>query len=738
MLALAFDPFVIKDIRVEGIQRTEAGTVFSYMPVKVGDTFDEDKAASAIKSLYATGFFKDVRLEVENDVLIVTLEERPAIAQISISGTKEFNEKELKERLKQIGLVESHVFDKLLLDRAEQELKRQYLDRAKYSVEISTTVTPLERNRVGIAFSVSEGAIAKIRQINIVGNKVYKEKTLLKMFSLTTPGLLTWYTKNDQYSKQKIAADLEKLRSYYLDRGYLEFNIDSTQVSITSDKKDIYVTINLTEGTKYTVDDIKLAGELLVPEAELRSMIKVKNGETFSRSKLTESTKLIADRLSNDGYAFANVNAVPELRKKDAKVAFTFFIDAGRRVYVRRINVTGNDKTRDEVIRREFRQMEGGWYSGDKIEISKRRVDKLGYFSDVNIETPAISSTTDQVDVNINVTEKATGNILLGAGYSDSDGLLLNGRISQNNIFGSGNQLSVQFSTGDINKIYSLSYTNPYYTFDGVSRGFDLYRREVNSTDLTVTPYQTKALGGVVRFVVPINETDSINYSLGIDKTDITAFTDSTQAIRDFVSTFGGSNITLLGTIGWARDGRDSGIYPTKGSMQKASGEIGLPGSDLTYYKLLYEHRWYYPLSDQFTLMLNGEAGLGDGYSKKPLPFYKNFYAGGSTSVRGYESSSLGPKDSLGNALGGTKRLLANAEVLFPLPILPNDKSVRMSVFLDSGMVNESFDTSELRYSSGLALSWISPVGPLKISFAQPLNDKVGDRTQKFQFTFGF
>ena len=739
--ALALQPFTVKDIRVEGIQRTEAGTVFSYLPVKVGEMMDDEKAAAAIKALYATGFFKDVRLEVENDVLIVQLEERPAISQIEFSGTKEFTKEQLKEGLKQIGLTEGRIFDKSMLDKAEQELKRQYFSRGKYAVNITTTVTPLERNRVALNFNVSEGQIAKIRQINIVGNRDFKEKDLLDLFSLSTPGWLTWYSKSDQYSKQKLSADLEVLRSFYLNQGYLEFTIDSTQVSITPEKTDIYITVNLTEGPKYTVSDVKLAGDMLVPEEDLRKLIAIKPGEIFSREKLTESTKKIGDRLGNEGYAFANVNAAPELDKEKHQVSFTFFIDPGRRVYVRHINITGNSRTRDEVLRREMRQMEGGWYSGEKINRSRERIDRLGYFSDINVETPAVSGTTDQVDVNYSVTEKATGSVLLGAGFSSTDGLVLSGSVSQNNVFGTGNQLAVQVNSGKVNRVYSLSYTNPYYTVDGISLGYDLYKRNVDSTSLTaIGNYKSSTVGGGVRMSVPLNEIDSINLGLNYEKTDLTLSSSSPQRYLDFVNEFGASNKTLRGDIGWARDTRDSLTYPTKGRLQRVNGEIGLPPADLKYYKLSYQQQWFYPLSQDFTLMLNGEIGFGNGYGGKPLPFFKNYYAGGNTSVRGYDSGSLGPKDTNGDSLGGNRRLVGNAEIFFPFPGLKNDKSVRLSTFVDGGSafgVGEQFNLGNLRYSAGVAVSWFSPIGPLKFSLAQPLNAKPEDKKQRFQFTLG-
>ncbi|MEW5943733.1 MAG: outer membrane protein assembly factor BamA [Pseudomonadota bacterium] len=738
--ASAMQPFTVTDIRVEGIQRTEAGTVFSYLPVKVGETLDDEKAAAAIKALYATGFFKDVRLEVENGVLIVTVQERPAIAVVDIIGAKEFSKEQLKEGLKQAGLSESKIFDKALLDRAEQELKRQYFSRGKYGVSITTTVTPLERNRVGISFNISEGEVAKIRQINIVGNQAFKEKELLDLFTLTTPGWMTWFSKNDQYSKQKLSADIETLRSYYLNRGYLEFSIDSTQVSISPDNQDIYITINVTEGAKYSVSDVKLAGELLIPEEELRKLIKVKPGDVFSREKLTESTKAIGDRLGNDGYAFANVNAVPELDKEKSQAAFTFFVDPGRRVYIRRISVTGNTHTRDEVVRREMRQMEAAWYSAEKITRSRERIERLGFFSEVNVETPAVAGTTDQVDVNVNVTEKPTGSVMLGAGLSSSEGLILSGSVSQNNVFGSGNQLSAQINSGRINKVYAFSYTNPYFTEDGVSRGFDIYQRNLDSSYLTVGRYQTSTLGGGMRFGIPLNEKDSVNLGLAYEQIKVTLSSDSPQRYIDFVSQFGNKTKTVRTDLGWARDTRDSLLYPTKGGLQRVFGEIGVPGLDLEYYKISYQHQLYMPLGRDFTFLLNGEAGMADGYGGKALPFFKNFYAGGNTSVRGYKPSSLGPVDASGNALGGTRRIVGNAEILFPFPGLRTDKSVRMGLFVDGGMVfgkGEKIELGQLRYSSGVSVSWFSPIGPLKFSLGTPLNKKEGDRIERFQFLLG-
>lgn len=733
----AIEPFVIKDIRVEGIQRTEAGTVFSYLPVKVGDTMTDEKAAQAIRALFGTGFFKDVSIEADGNVLVVAVQERASIAQVEFTGIKEFDKDQLLKSLRQIGLSEGRIFDRSQLDRSEQELKRQYLSRGRYAVVITTTITPLERNRVAVNFTVDEGDIAKIREISIIGAKTFKEQDLIDLFVSRTPGWMTWWSKHDQYSRQKLGADLEVLRSFYLDRGYLEFNIDSTQVTISPDKKDIYISVSITEGPKFTVSGVKVAGELLIPEAEILKLITVKEGEIYSRTRITESIKNISDRLSNDGYAFANVNAAPDLDKTKNQAAFTFFIDPGRRVYVRRINVAGNNRTRDEVIRREMRQLEGGWYSGDKINLSRGRIDKLGYFTEVAVETPSVTGTTDQVDVNVTVTEKPTGNILLGAGFGSGEGVVLSGSVSQQNIFGSGKHVAVQVSSGKINTVYSLSYTDPYFTVDGISQGFDIYTREVDAAQGGLGRYQTKTAGGGVRFGVPVTERDTITYGLGYESTSITTYSDSPLFYQNYVTTFGKDTDAVLGSLGWVRDGRDSLIYPTKGTLQRAVGEVGLPGGSLQYHKASYQYQQYFPLTRHYTLMLNGEIGYGAGSGSKPLPFFKNYFAGGVNSVRGYRTSTLGPKDQNGDPRGGSHRIVGNAEFLFPFPGLQNDRSVRLSAFVDGGMISDRYDGGDLRYSTGMAVNWSSPMGPLKLSFGKALNAEAGDRKQAFQFTFG-
>jgi outer membrane protein insertion porin family len=737
--AWAIEPFTVKDIRVEGVQRTEAGTVFSYLPVKVGDILDDQQAAASIRALYATGFFKDVRLEVEQGVLVVLVRERPSIASIELNGIKDFPKDQLKDNMKYAGLAEARIFDKGALDKAVQELKRQYVARGKYGVSVTTTVTELERNRVGIVFNVAEGEVSKIKQINLVGNRAYEEDELLDMMKLSTPDWMSWFSKNDQYSKQKLSADMEVMRSFYMDNGYLEFSIDSTQVSITPDKKDIYITINITEGEKYTVSRTGVSGNTLIAKEEIEKLVQVKAGDTFSRKALTETSKKVGERLGQEGYAFANVNAIPELDKEKHQVAFNFVVDPGQRVYIRRINIAGNDKTRDEVIRREFRQVEGAWFDVEKIKKSKQRVDKLNFFEEVDVETPPVQGATDQMDVNVSVKEKSTGNISVGAGFSDGEGVTLSAGITQANLFGSGNHVSTQINTSKVNQVYSLSYTNPYFTDDGVSRGFDVYRRNTDSSSTAVSQYSSKTLGGGVRFGVPIGEDESISYGLAFESTQLGLMANPPVRLTQYVNTFGASNRNLLGTIGWGRDSRDSAIYTTEGTVQHAFAEIALPVFDMRYYKLNYQHQWFHPVSSDFTLLLNGEAGVAGGYGGKPMPFFKNFYAGGTGSVRGYDSNSLGPRDFDNQALGGTKRVVGNAELLMPVPGV-KEKSVRLSGFVDAGAVYGSGDlpgSAGLRYSAGAAFTWVSPVGPIKFSYAVPLNKQPVDKLQKFQFNLG-
>lgn len=750
-MASAIQPFVVKDIRVEGIQRTEAGTVFNYLPVRVGETFDADKATQAIRSLFATGFFRDVRIESEGDVLVVLLEERPAIAQIDFIGLKEFDQEQLKKGLKDLGLAESRILDRSLLEKAEQELKRQYLSRGKYAAKIETKITALERNRVNIAFNIDEGDVAKIKQINIVGAKAFPEEELLDLFQLRTPNWMTWFTRNDQYSKQKLGADLEVLRSYYMDRGYVEFNIDSPQVAISPDRKDIFLSISLVEGEQYTISSIKVAGQTVIDEDEYRELVKLKVGELYSREKLNQTTKAISDRLGKEGYAFANVNGAPELDRDKKLVALTLYVDPGRRAYVRRISIGGNTRTRDEVVRREIRQMEGGWYDADKIARSRERINRLGYFSDANVETPAVPGTTDQVDVNVTVTERPTGNLMLGIGYSSAEKVVLTGSISQDNLFGSGKHLALQVNSGDINRTYSLSFTDPYFTADGISQGFDIYSRTNNPSSLSVGSYSTETTGGAIRYGIPFAETQSLSLSLSGEKSDLTLFDDSPVRNKNFVTEFGNPTTTYTLGVAWGSDTRDSAYYPTKGGTARIATGYTLPSSDLRYYTLNLSKQQFFPLSRDYTLWLNAEYSQADGVSGKELPFYKNYYGGGVGSVRGYKTASLGPCEdattgapipctSATDRSGGNRRFVGSMEVLAPMPGTGLDRSVRLAAFVDAGQVwskSQQVDFGDLRYSAGVGLAWFSPIGPMKFSYAVPLQVQEGDKEERFQFQLG-
>ncbi len=730
--------FVIRDIRVEGIQRTEAGTVFSYLPLRVGDRFDRDRGSAAIRALFATGLFKDVRLQAEGDVLVVIVEERPAIARVELIGAKEFDKDAVQKSLKEVGLGEARVFDRSLLDRAEQELKRQYLSRGLYGVEVKTTVTPVERNRVNVLIAVDEGETARIRSIRFTGNKAFSDSTLRSEIELSTPGWLTWYTKRDQYARPKLAGDLEALRSYYLNRGYLDFNIESTQVSISPDKKDIHVTINLIEGERYTVSQVKLAGELLGLDEELRALIDVKAGDTFNAERFNAISKRMTDRLGALGYAFASANAVPEANREKREVAFTFFIDPGRRVYVRRVNVAGNSRTRDDVIRREVRQYESAWFDAEKVRLSRDRIDRLGYFEKVEVETPAVPGSFDQVDVNFNIKERPTGQIQAGAGFSSTEKLVLQASYSQQNVLGSGHAISVELNTSRATRTIALAHTDPYVTLDGISRTIEIFDRKSDLARLNLGTVDLETRGGAVRFGVPFTEFDTVFFGLGYEGTKIGLTDISPQVYKDYVRDFGSSPDAVTATVGWARDNRDNLLVPSRGTYQRAFLESALPALDLRYYRLTYQHQRYLPVTSKFTLAFNGEIGYGDSYSGKPYPVFKHFYAGGIGSVRGYDGGSLGPRDLAGNALGGTRRINFAIEALSPLP--GADRTLRALAFLDGGQVwgpDDKVRFSDFRFSTGLGIAWISPIGPMKLSYAFPLKSKDGDRLQRFQFQIG-
>lgn len=747
MLALAFvanaawavDPFQVRDIKVEGLQRVEAGTVFASLPVRVGDTYSDDKGASAIRALFALGLFKDVRLEINGDVLVVIVEERPTIAEVEFSGAKEFDKDVLKKALRDVGLADGRAYDRALVDRAEQELKRQYINRSLYGAEVVTTVTPIERNRVNLVFTVTEGEPAKISEIKIVGNKTFSESTLRNLFDLNTGGWLSWYTKADRYSRAKLNADIESMRSYYLTRGFLEFTVDSTQVAISPNKKDIGITINVTEGERFVVSNISLQGNYLGKEEEFKSLVTIKPGEAYNADLVTQTSKAFSDYYGNFGFAFARVEARPEIDRSNNRVSLVLYGEPSRRAYIRQINVAGNSRTRDEVIRREFRQLEASWYDADKIKLSRDRVDRLGYFKDVNIDTREVPGTPDQVDLTVTVVEKPTGSLSLGAGFSSSDGLGLAFSVKQDNAFGSGNSLGIQINTSKINRIVVVSTTDPYFTTDGVSRTVDVYHR-------TSSPYQDQNFyqlitsGAGVRFGVPFTESDTVFFGFGAERTEIVPGSALPNTYIDYANQFGYISTAFPLTVGWARDRRDSALAPNSGVFQRLNGEWGI-GGDVRYVRGTYQYQQFYPFNRQLTGAVNIDLGWGQTIGDRPFPIFKNFFGGGLGSVRGFEQGSLGPRDAVtGVNLGGTKKVNINTELLVPFPGSGNDRTLRLYGFFDIGNIygaNENISFDDMRSSYGIGVSWISPVGPLRLAFARPVKSFDGDRIQTLQFQIG-
>jgi outer membrane protein insertion porin family len=749
-LSRAAGAYPIADIRVEGLQRIAAGTVFNYLPVKVGDELQPQDSAKIIRALYQTGFFDDVVLEQDGDVLVIRVAERPAIGQIDIEGNKDLETDDLLQALKDIGLSEGRVFNRSVLDRIEQELRRQYFSRGKYAMTLESKVTPLERNRVALKIVISEGVTARIKQINLIGNESFDTDDLLDEFQL---GVSTWHSalsKNDRYSKQKLSGDLETLRSYYLDRGFINFDIESTQVSITPDKKDIFITIVVNEGDVFTISDIKLAGDLVVEKETLFPMIHLRRGETFSRKVVTASAERISALLGDSGYAFANVNSIPEIDNENRQAALTFFVDPGKRVYVRRINIRGNTKTRDVVLRREMRQMEAAWFSSALVRNSRERLQRLGYFDEVNVETPAVPGSADEVDVNVAVKEKSSGIIAAGIGYSQSDGIIFNSSISQNNFLGTGKRVSFAVNTSSSNTHYQLAYTNPYYTVDGISRGFNLSYRKTDFDELNSLDYITNVGEAGMEFGLPISDTGRVGLDIAVVKTDYRA--GESLIAKEFEDVYGSDFLDFRLTGSWQDDTRDSAIFPRRGAVQRLTGTVSIPGSDLVFYRVGYRHDRYVPLWGDFVLRMNADLGYGDGFGDTEiLPFFENFFAGGPRSIRGFEQNTLGPRETANpnsDPIGGNLKLAGNVEMIFPTFLSGQfEKTTRFSAFLDVGNVwltygpeerdSVGFDIGELRYSVGLAAAWLSPLGALSVSIGYPLNEQEGDRVENFQFSFG-
>ena len=747
MPAWAVDPFTVRDIRVEGLQRIESGTVFASLPLRVGDQYSDEKGAAAIRALFALGLFKDVRLETEGDVLVVVVEERPSVAAVEFIGLKEFDKEVLLKALREVGLAEGRPYDKALADKAEQELKRQYINRSLYGAEVVSTATPVDRNRVNLSFTITEGGPAKIKQIQIVGNKAFTESDLRDQFNLDTGGWMSWYTKSDRYARTKLNADLEALRSYYLARGFLEFRIDSTQVAMSPDKQEMAITINVTEGERFVVSGVKLEGNYLDKDDEFKALVKIGVGKPYNAETVAETTKAFTDYFGKFGFAFAKVEAKPEIDRQNNRVQFVLQAEPSRRAYVRRILVSGNNRTRDEVIRREFRQFEAAWYDGDKIRLSRDRVDRLGFFTEVNVETIEIPGTSDQVDLMFTVAEKPTGSISLGAGFSSAEKVTLSFGIRQENAFGSGNYLAVEVNTSKYNRNLVLSTTDPYFTQNGISRTIDVFQRTTRPYLGDINSYSLINSGLGLRFGVPVTETDTVFVGANAEQTQIKAGTGLPDPYKEYADRFGATSTAIPLTLGWARDGRDSALVPTKGTYQRLNADLSIAG-DVRYFRSNYQYQQYFPLSKKYTLALNADLGWGQGLSGQPFPIFKNFYVGGLGSVRGFEQSTLGPnartiKGDESSALvylGGPKKIVLNAEFMVPFPGAGNDKTLRLFGFTDIGRAfgdNEKISLGDLRASAGIGLSWISPMGPLRFSYATPIRKETNDKIQKLQFQIG-
>jgi outer membrane protein insertion porin family len=738
-LAHAVEPFVLQDIRVEGLRRTDPGTVFAALPFRIGDTYTDEKAAAALRALFATGLFKDVRIEIDGRVAVVVVEERPVIEAVNFVGLKEFDKDTLVKSLKDAGIGEGLPFDRALVDRAEQEIKRQYLSRSLYGAEVVTTITPTDRNRVNVTFTMTEGDAAKIKDIRIVGSQVFSESTLKALMDLTTSGWLTWYTKNDRYSRAKLNADLDTIRAYYLNRGYLEFAIESAQVTISPDKQDISITITVREGQPYTVTAVRLVGDYLGKDEDFKRLVGVKPGEPYRAAVVTDTTKAFTDLFGTFGYAFARVDARTEINRSNGQVVLVLAAEPQRRVYVRRIDVAGNTRTRDEVVRREFRQLESSWYDSEKIKLSRERVDRLGYFKDVNVETNEVAGTADQVDLGVTVAEKPTGNLMVGVSFSSAEKLALSASVRQENVFGSGNYLGFEVNTSRNARSLVFSTVDPYFTVDGISRAIDLFYRTSRPYNSLGDQYQIANPGGAVRFGVPFSEYDTVFFGIGAEQTNIGANTGIPNQYFDYRFRYGSRATSIPLTIGWARDSRDSALTPTAGRYQRANLEWSVAG-DVRYLRTNLQYQQYFPFWQRFSLGVNAELGWGQGQGSRPYPVFKNFYGGGLGSVRVFEQNSLGVIDPTGAYIGGARKLNLNAELYLPVPGTGNDKSLRIFGFTDAGNVwrdGERIASDSLRVSAGIGLSWISPVGPLKMSWGVPVKKQPTDRIQRFQFQIG-
>ncbi|UNK41507.1 outer membrane protein assembly factor BamA [Luteimonas sp. S4-F44] len=792
----AASSFTVSDIRVDGLQRIGAGTVFTYLPVERGDAVNQTRISEAVRALYRTGFFEDIQVARQGDILVFTVTERPAINRLTLNGNKDIKTEDLTKGLNDIGLSEGETFDRLDLDRVTQELVRQYNNRGKYNVKITPTVSRLDRNRVDIAINIEEGKAAKIRHINIVGNEVYDLETLTDNWESGESNWLSWYRRDDQYSREKLEGDREKLHNFYLDRGYIDFSEDSIQVAISPDKADMFITAGITEGEIYKVSDVQITGNTVLPKEEIESRVFVKKDQVFSRALLELSSDAITATLGNIGYAFAQVNPIPEVDRENRTVAINLQVVPGPRVQVRRIQFKGNNRTSDEVIRREMRQFEGSWYSQAAIDRSKVRLQRLGYFESgsVNVETQPVPGSNDEVDVVFNMTETTSGSFVFGLGYSQLAGVTTSVQLSQNNFLGSGNRVSVEAQRNVYLQRYSFSFMNPYFTDGGMSLGYNLWWREFDNSEFNTAQYSSTSAAGQAILGIPLTENDSISLLFGADRNQIFAWRGSSpESIVDYIEAFGSRTFhAWRSELAWARDTRNDYLQPTRGMLQRVSLEATLPGSTAEYFKLNYEISKYWPINRYLVLNTRAEIGYGDSYgddivrnicfiapteanpnptpsapcepnspdyvrtvTASGLPFFENFYAGGARSVRGFRDNTLGPREtafasSYLQPIGGAVKTVGSFEMFFPQLI--KSPAARISAFVDFGNVFrdvDSWEAKELRASAGVALMWRAPVGPISISYAYPLRSQKevrggsgelirgGDELERLQFTFG-
>lgn len=753
----------IEDIRIEGLQRVSAGTVFAALPISVGDVVDETGVQQAIRSLFRTGYFTDVVMVNENGVLVVGLAERPAVTEIKIEGNKAIETEQLMTALKDNGLAEGQIFRQVILEGMAQELQRQYVSQGRYGAKVDTSVEPLPRNRVAINIEIDEGDVAKIRHINIVGNEDFTEQALLEGFEQSTTGWFSWIRGNDKYSREKLSGDLETLETWYLDRGYLNFEILSTQVSISPNKESVYITINISEGETYSISGIELSGELKIPESHIKAMILMTEGMTFSQALMTSSSELITRRLNNEGYTFAEVKGYPELNEDDKTAKVTFMVMPGMRAYVRRIEFRGNTKTADEVLRREMRQMEGASANSALIDVSKVRLERLGYFKEVEVENVPVAGVNDQIDVVYTVEEQPSGSVGASIGYSQGYGTILSANLSDNNFWGTGKQVSVGVNRSTYQSSINFGYTEPYFTVDGVSLGYNIYARETDYNRINVASFSTNTYGASVNWGYPISEVQRIGFGLGYENLDLKTGSFASKEIADFVSD-NGDNFDILNlNVNWIKSTLNRGIFATRGASQRLGINLALPGSGLEYYKLTYSGQYLRGLTRSLSLKLRTDLGFGDSYGDTTqLPFFKNFYGGGFGSLRGFERNTLGPQDTPchqvdlcettylddPDPIGGNVQIEFGAEVIFPLPFIDDQRSVQSTFFVDVGNIFNTKcgdtqincfkpDAGELRYSVGVGATWLSGFGPITFSFAKPLNANEYDETEIFQFSLG-